>query len=200
MYTHTQLIIVDLIFRYSYFILFPLIVIEGPIVTLIAGFLIALGFLDFIPAYLTIIAGDLAGDVLYYSAGRWWLNSTYRKILSFFKIDKNKILKIEDSLKKYKGKFLFFGKMSHAIGVLILFLAGVVRVPLKSFVLYNLLAAIPKSLILLGVGFYFGSTVSNFGKYLNLTILGLFVFTLILIGLYFLITYLASKFVTKLEK
>ncbi len=200
MYTHTQLVIFDLIFRYSYLILFPLIVVEGPIVTIIAGFLVALGFLDFIPAYLTIITGDLAGDVLYYSAGRWWLKSILDKVFSFLRIDENKINKLETSLKKHKGKVLFFGKLSHAIGGVLLFAAGKAKIPLNEFLGFNLLATLPKSLILLAVGYYFGSTVSNFGKYLNFTIIGLFIFTLVLIGLYFLVSYVASKFVSKLEK
>lgn len=200
MYTHTQLVIFDLIFRYSYLILFPLIVVEGPIVTIIAGFLVALGFLDFIPAYLTIIAGDLAGDTLYYAAGRWWLKSTLDKVFSFLKIDKENITKLETSLKTHKGKVLFFGKLSHAIGGVILFAAGKAKVPFKDFLKFNLLATLPKSLILLAVGYYFGSTVSNFSKYLSFTVLGLFIFTLVLIGLYFLVSYVASKFVTKLEK
>lgn len=200
MYTHTQLVIFDLLFRYSYLILFPLVVIEGPIVTIIAGFLVALGFLDFIPTYLTIVTGDLAGDVLYYAAGRWWLKSTLDKVFSFLKIDKRKIAKLEVSLKTHRGKVLFFGKLSHAFGAIILFAAGKANIPFNEFIGFNLLATLPKSLILLGVGYYFGNTVSNFGKYLNLTVLGLFVFTLVLIGLYFLVSYVAGKFVNKLEK
>ncbi len=199
MYTHTQLVIFDLIFRYSYFILFPLMVVEGPIVTLIAGFLVALGFLDFIPTYFTIIAGDLAGDVIYYSAGRWWLKSIVDKIFSFFQIDRKKVSKLEEALKNNKGKVLFFGKLSHAIGGLILFAAGNVKIPFNEFLGFNLLATLPKSLILLGVGYYFGSTVSNFGKYLNFTVVGLFIFTLVLIILYFVINYFSNKFLKKLE-
>ncbi|HTK03789.1 MAG TPA: VTT domain-containing protein [Alphaproteobacteria bacterium] len=200
MYTHTQLVIFDLIFRYSYLIIFPLVVFEGPIVTIIAGFLVATGFLDFIPAYLTIVTADLMGDVLYYSAGRWWLKSVTDKIFSFFKISIKKVKKFETALKNNQGKVLFFGKLSHALGAGILFAAGSAKVPFNEFLGFNLLATLPKSLILLGVGYYFGSTVSNFGKYLNITLIALFIFTVVLLSLYFLITQLASKFVARLEK
>lgn len=189
-----------LLYTYSYLVLFPLVVLEGPIVTIIAGFLVSLGFMDFIPTYLTVISGDLAGDVLYYSAGRWWLNSMVNKVFSFFKVDIKKIERLEKTIKKHKGKVLFFGKLSHAIGGVILFAAGIVKLPFNEFFAFNLLATLPKSLILLGVGYFFGSTVSNFGKYLNITVLALFVFTILLVGLYFLITYLANKFIRKLEK
>jgi membrane-associated protein len=192
--------IFGLLYTYSYLVLFPLVVIEGPVVTIIAGFLVSLGFMDFIPTYLTVISGDLTGDFLYYSAGRWWLNKTYKGILKFFRINMEVVHKLERSIKKNKGPFLFFGKLSHAVGGLILFAAGSAGIPIKEFMWFNFLATLPKSLILLAVGYYFGSTVSNFRKYLDFTVLGLFVFTLLLIGLYFLITNLSNKYIKKLER
>lgn len=192
--------IFKLLFTYSYLILFPLVVIEGPVVTIIAGFLVSLGFMDFIPTYLTIISGDLAGDLLYYSAGRWWLNRFYKGIVKFFGINMDMIHKLEKSIKKNKGPFLFFGKLSHAIGGVILFAAGSAKISIRDFLTFNFLATIPKSLILIGVGYYFGSTVSNFKKYVDFTVLGLFVFTLLLIGLYFAVSKISHKYLNKLEK
>lgn len=192
--------IFGLLYTYSYLVLFPLVVLEGPVVTIIAGFLVSLGFMDFLPAYMTIVAGDLAGDVIYYSAGRWWLNKTYKGVLKFFNINLKFVRKLEEEIKKNKGPFLFFGKLSHAIGGIILFAAGSAGIPLKDFLEFNFLATLPKSMILLGVGYYFGSTVSSFRKALDYSVLGLFIFTLILLGLYFVVTYLSNKFLKKLEK
>ncbi len=189
-----------LLYIFSYLVLFPLVVIEGPVVTIIAGFLVSLGFMDFIPTFITVITGDLAGDFLYYSAGRWWLNRAYKGILNFLRIDMKVVRKLETSIKKNKGPFLFFGKLSHAIGGLILFAAGSAKIPVKEFLWFNFLATIPKSLILLAVGYYFGSTITNFKKYVDFTVLGLFVFTLLLIGLYSLVTHISNKFIKKLEK
>jgi membrane protein DedA with SNARE-associated domain len=71
---------------------------------------------------------------------------------------------------------------------------------MKDFLWYNFLATIPKSLILIAVGYYFGGTVSNFRKAVDFTVLGLFVFTIILIGLYFVVNSLSNKYIKKLEK
>lgn len=192
--------IFGLLYTYSYLVLFPLVVIEGPVVTIIAGFLVSLGFMDFLPTYMTIVAGDLTGDFIYYSAGRWWLNRTYKSVLKFFNININLVHKLEEGLKKNRGPFLFFGKLSHALGGIILFAAGSVEIPLREFMWFNFLATLPKSLILLAVGFYFGSTVSSFRRALDFTVLGLFVFTLAMIGVYFAVTYLSNKYIKKLEK
>lgn len=192
--------IFNLLYTYSYLVLFPLVVVEGPVVTIIAGFLVSLGFMDFIPAYLTVVAGDLTGDMLYYSAGRWWLNGAYKRVLSFFNVNLKFLHKLEKALKENKGPVLFFGKLSHAVGGVILFAAGSVGIPLKEFLEFNFFATLPKSLILLAVGYYFGSTITSFRKALDYTVLGLFVLTLILIGLYFGVTYFSNKFFGKLEK
>jgi membrane protein DedA with SNARE-associated domain len=192
--------IFGLLYTYSYLVLFPLVIIEGPVVTIITGFLVSLGFMDFIPAYMTIVAGDLTGDILYYSAGRWWLNSTYKGVLRFLNINFKLVHKLEIAIKKHKGPFLFFGKLSHAIGGIILFAAGSAKIPMKEFLEFNFFATLPKSLILIGVGYYFGSTVSNFRRALDFTVLGLFIFTLVLIGAYFAVTYVSNKYLKKLEK
>jgi membrane-associated protein len=200
MYPHSQVVIFDLLYTYSYLVLFPLVVIEGPVVTIIAGFLVSIGFMDFIPTYMTVVAGDLAGDILYYSAGRWWLHGAYRKVLSFFSVNLKMVKRLEGSLKKNKGKVLFFGKLSHAIGGVVLFAAGSAQVPLRDFLEFNFFATLPKSLILLAVGYFFGSTVSSFRKALDYTVLGLFVFTIVLIGLYFAVNYISNKYIKKLER
>ncbi|MCX6703905.1 MAG: VTT domain-containing protein [Candidatus Woesebacteria bacterium] len=192
--------IFKLLFTYSYLILFPLVVIEGPVVTIIVGFLVSLGFMDFIPSYLTIVTADLTGDFLYYSAGRWWLNKTYMGILKFLNINMDVVHRLEKAIKKNKGPFLFFGKLSHALGGPILFAAGSAKIPIREYMWFNFLATLPKSLILLAVGYYFGSTVSNFKKYVDFTVLGLFALTIILIGLYFGVAYLSNKYIKKLEK
>lgn len=192
--------IFSLLYTYSYLVLFPLAVIEGPIVTIIAGFLVSLGFMDWLPTYFTIIAGDLTGDMLYYSAGRWWLKNIYLRVLKFFNIKIKLYDKLKEALKKNKGPFLFFGKLSHAVGGLILFAAGDSGIPVKDYLWFNFLATLPKSLILLGVGFYFGSTVSSFRRALDFTVLGLFILTAFAIGAYFGVTYLSNKYIKKLEK
>lgn len=192
--------IFGLLYTYSYLVLFPLVVIEGPVVTIIAGFLVSLGFMDFLPTYSTIVFADLTGDILYYSAGRWWLKSAYMKVLKFFNIRIKLYERLKEAVHKNKGPFLFFGKLSHALGGIILFAAGDAEIPMKEFAWFNFLATLPKSLILLGVGFYFGSTVSSFRKALDFTVLGLLLLTAIAIGVYFGITYLSNKYIKKLEK
>lgn len=161
---------------------------------IISGFLSSIGFLNPLITYAIICAGDLTGDILYYCAGRWWFKSALFKVLNFFNVTAKSARKLESVLKTNRGKVLFFGKLSHALGLPILMIAGAIEVPFSDFVWFNFLATLPKSFILWGVGFYFANTLTNFSKFVNYTVLALFLFTILLIGAYYGITYLAGRF------
>ena len=60
-----------LLMTYRYLILFPLAAVEGPIVALLVGFLISLGYFQFFPAFGIMILGDLIPDSFYYYLGRF---------------------------------------------------------------------------------------------------------------------------------
>jgi len=182
-----------LLYAYGGIILFPLVVVEGPVVTIIAGFLASLGVLSPIPTYLTIVAADLTGDFLYYSLGRWWLKSVLTRLTSIFKVSMKTIEKLEGVLKRNEGKVLFFAKLSHVLGMPIMLAAGHAKIPLSDYLWFNFLATLPKSLIFLLVGYLLGSTITNYNKFVNLTILGVFILALLMFG----ISYFSNKITKK---
>nr|MDQ2860784.1 hypothetical protein [Pseudomonadota bacterium] len=63
--------IAPLVSQYGYAVLFPIAVVEGPAVTLVAGALVASGQFDGLLVFAMLVAADLVGDALYYSLGRW---------------------------------------------------------------------------------------------------------------------------------
>jgi membrane-associated protein len=191
--------ILDLLKSYGYWILFPLVVVEGPVTTVIAGFLSSTGYMLFVPAYLIIVVADLTGDVLYYSAGRYLLmNSGVVKFLSFLGVDVKKINKAEEVMKRNRGKILFFGKLSHAIGGPILVAAGALKVSIKDFLWFNFWATLPKSLVFLLVGYFFGHAIGNINKYLGITTMLLFMGTGLVVLIYWFIVKKAKKIINNI--
>ena len=55
-----------LLTQHRYILLFPITVAEGPIITVIAGYLSHLGFFDWFVTYIIVVTGDLTGDIIYY--------------------------------------------------------------------------------------------------------------------------------------
>ena len=63
--------VLALIFEYRYVAIFALAFIEGPVVSLILGFLVAGGSFELIPTVGALVLGDLVPDTLYYYVGRF---------------------------------------------------------------------------------------------------------------------------------
>ncbi len=153
--------------HYRYLLLFPIVVIEGPIITIVAGFLVSLGYLDFPATYAVAVAGDLVGDTIYYLVGRFGANPLVDLYGKYLGISWNQIDKLKRHFDRHLGKTLLMGKLTHGAGGLILLAAGVARVPYRAFFGFNLLGTLPKSFALLLVGFYFGHGYQRLNRYLN---------------------------------
>src|ERR1700693_5824376 len=79
--------ILHLLAHYKYFILFPLAIVEGPILAVIAGFLCIRGFLNPFIVFPVIVIGDIMGDTLCYSLGRWGVPGFIKKIGYWFGVN-----------------------------------------------------------------------------------------------------------------
>ena len=153
--------ITQLLVAYKYFILFPIVVVEGPIATVIAGLIISLGYLNFLVAYLVIVAGDVAGDCIYYAIGRFGREHFIERWGKYIGLNPQRVIHVEKHFDKHGSKTLFIGKMAHGIGSIFLVAAGMVKMPFSRFVSANLLATFIKSLILILIGYYFGQSLEK---------------------------------------
>lgn len=177
--------VITLIDQYKYAILFPLIAVEGPITMVIAGFLASAGFLNVFLVYLIAVSGDLAGDCLYYAVGRYGGRELIKRWGRFLRIKPEKIEEVEQHFDRRGGKTLVWGKLTQAVGSIILIAAGISKMPVKDFIWYNFIATLPKALVLVLLGFYFGqayTSINSFFKLFGVISLGL---TIILIVYFF---------------
>lgn len=171
--------------NYGYYLLFPITVIEGPIITILAGFLTSIGYLNAYIAYIVVVAGDLAGDALYYLLGRYGRDNWLKKWGKYVGITAENVKKLEDHYIEHAGKTLLAGKVLHGIGGVFLVSAGASRMPFWKFVWYNFLGSAPKSLMLMAAGYYFGKYLVKIDSILDAVALIVIVVTLAAIAYYF---------------
>lgn len=182
------------ILSYKYFILFPVMVIEGPIVTILAGLLVSLGHLNGPTAYVVLVAGDVTGDSLYYAIGRWSKGAIMGRWGRCLGVTEGRVGKLETFFCHHKAKTLLIGKWSHAVGAPVLVAAGLAKVPYGQFLTLNLLATLPKTLLLLLIGFYFGRSYTRIAIYLDYTAAGMIATAFLLLGLYVVTKMTSRKF------
>jgi membrane protein DedA with SNARE-associated domain len=159
--------VIGWIASYRYLILFPLVVIEGPIVTIIAGFLASLGQMNLLICYPLVVVGDIVGDLLMYAQGRWGGKPAVEKWGRRFGVKPSFVERLERHFAKHPGKTLVVGKLTQFFGGPILIAAGMAQMPILDFIWFNIIGTLPKSLILLLIGFYFGAAYATFDKIFN---------------------------------
>ncbi len=136
-------------------ILAPAALVEGPLVTVIAGALAAQGLLA-LPAVIAVATlADLAGDAALWLVGRKLRHRLPRRL------QRAVIRRIPPQrLRRNAGRILMFGKLTHSAGALVLLAAGMARVPFWPFLGFNLTATLPKVVALAAFGWVFGLTVT----------------------------------------
>ena len=122
--------------KYKYQAIFPIAVIEGPIITIISGFLVSRGRLELIPALLVVYFGDVISDVGLHFIGRWGRNMI--KYLKFLRISDERIQRLENQFKVSPWKTMIIGKVSYGLGSVFMIASGASKMSLRSFVEYVL--------------------------------------------------------------
>jgi membrane-associated protein len=136
-------------------LILPLAVIEGPIVTVITGFLAARDYFVWYWALCLLVCGDVIGDLLYYWVGRTAATPLAR-LSARFRLRCVPSPDLQRDLVQNASKMLLIGKWTHSIGFLVLTGSGMFRVPLGQFLLVNLLGTIPKTAVLFSIGYFAG--------------------------------------------
>ncbi len=164
MFSYAQ--IIAWLLQYRYAVIFPIMVVEGPIITVIASFLASQGYFNVFVVYLMSIAGDLTGDSLYYVIGRWGRKLLIRRWGHYIGLTPARMGAAEHYFEHHAGKTLITAKLTHGAGFFALFAAGASHMPYWKFLWYNFLGNIPKSLIFVVIGFYFGYMYAQIDSYL----------------------------------
>lgn len=166
---------------YGYVALFVATVVEGPIATVIGAFLASRGLLDVALVYAVAVSGDLIGDLLFYGVGRSDRLASLVSRSTFIERRRRQVEVLIGRFRAHAGGTLLFGKLTHAAGFLVLLAAGAARVPITTFLWYNLLGTLPKAAVFVMIGYFAGAAYAQINAYLG--ILSLLSFPLICLGI-----------------
>jgi membrane protein DedA with SNARE-associated domain len=157
-----QSTIAQLIIEYRYWILIPLCFIEGPIVAFIAGTLAAVGYFNVWVLAVFFLIRDVVVDLFMYAVGHWGAQKTFvKRLLLRFGVDDKEMEEIRILWNKNAGRTMFFSKLSYGVAAAFIMVAGMVRMPLKKFVLYGAIIAALHYGVLLFVGYYLGASLGG---------------------------------------
>ncbi len=166
--------------QYGYWIIFLLIMFEGPITTVVAGWFASLGFINLGWLIIIVVIADLSGDLLYYFVGRFGRQQNVVSWTKWLGFNYDHLLAMEKHFSNHAARTFAIGKITHGVGGLVLLAAGMARVPLNKFLKLNLLPTILKSAFLVFLGYYFGRAYNMFANFFDYLALFFLVSTIIL--------------------
>lgn len=128
-------------------------------ILILAGFLVANETISPLPAFLTVYSGLLVTDFLLYSFGKKYgrrlvEHRRFQKIISL-----ERLLKIEEKLKKWDVLAVFFGRHLFGVRAQIFLAAGVVKMPYKRFLIADGTSALLAMALWGGLGFVGGNSI-----------------------------------------
>ena len=176
-----------LLLAYKYWVIFPIAVVEGPMISVLTGWLVSTGALNVFVAYVLLVFADLVGDSIYYALGRFGGNPFLKHWGHWIGVDDTKLLKLEEHFGNHGNKYLLFGK-TQGFGAAFLAAAGVIKFPFPRFIGINAIGTILKVPVFLLIGYFFGEAYEQIDS--TLTKVGLISFGVIL---FILILYFFKK-------
>lgn len=165
-----------------YLIIIVLACAEGPILSMIFGVLIKLGYFSFVPVYAALMIGDLLGDTVWYYVGRKWGHGFISRFGKYVSVTEEKVGIIDRIFHSHKYKILFISKISNGFGfaLVTLMTAGIVKIPFAKYLTVNLIGQFIWSGILIGVGYFFSNLYMQVDSVLSK--IGIVAFFIILIA------------------
>jgi len=111
---------------WNYLLLMVLIVIQGPIMTMLGGAATSFGLLNPVLVFIVAITGNLCADLFWYTVGRGY---RFGRLVDWQKVPRPRLEGLRRGMQANAIKILLMAKLSFGMAVPALIAAGLARVP-----------------------------------------------------------------------
>jgi membrane-associated protein len=151
----------------GYVLMFVGMMIEGPVVTAAAAFAAALGYFNIWIVFIFAIMGDLAADMVYYGIGYFGRVAFVEKYGHHIGITKQHMERLEHLIHTHPKKTMVAVKLAPMLPVPGLMMIGATRMSFKRFSTMAFVITLPKVLIFMALGYYFGRAYDSISHYIE---------------------------------
>lgn len=180
----------------SYPLMFVGMIIEGPTIIAAASFAVTMGYFNLGIIFILAILGDIVGDFIFYSLGYFGRTAIIEKYNRRFKIPKIKMDKLKNLVEKHPWKIITIIKLSPLLPMPGLITVGSTHLSPKKFIKIILSIIIPKTIIFMALGYFFGHAYNQIYKLIKNGVYGI----IIIIVFIFLMQYFYRKISTKISR
>lgn len=181
--------------QYGYWIAVPIMIIEGPIITIIMGFLASVGVFNIYTVIGLGVISDLISDTIYYWSGYHGGSKVLEKLKIPLAHENDTLQKLKSRFEEHPGKIFFSVKVLTGLAHSTFVLAGVTRIKYLRMLKYTIPGGIIWSTGLAILGYFFGRNATDISKFLSRT--GIILFSILVFFLFYKFwfgKYIAKKF------
>lgn len=142
-------------------------VIEGPLITIASAFAAAAGFFNVYIIFLLAVLADFEGDIVYYIIGYWGRIKFVEGYGKYIGLNPSRVEKIGKLLSRNAWKTLLIAKVTPFLPTVVLTTAGIFKMPVKKYAKIVTAIILPKSLILVSIGFFAGKVNNLLSDYFH---------------------------------
>ncbi|MFA5776910.1 MAG: DedA family protein [Parcubacteria group bacterium] len=142
-------------------------IIEGPIITIIAAMLAKLGAFNVFIVFIFSVLGDIFGDIILYGLGYKFGMTFVRRFGKYMGITEKLVLKMENYFKNHGGKTIFTVKATTGLCWATFTAAGIVKMDFKKFVKYSFWGGLAWSGLLVALGYFYGYMWAELRHYIE---------------------------------
>lgn len=153
--------------HYGYFIMLPLMILEGPVATIIAATMAALGAFNVFIVLILSISGDMIGDIILYGLGYKFGMGFVSRVGKYIGITEKLVNRMKKYFEHHGGKTIFAVKSTTGLCWATFTAAGIVKMKFKKFVLHSFLGGIVWSSFLVMMGYFYGYLWREIKQYIE---------------------------------
>jgi membrane-associated protein len=142
--------------HWGYWIMLPLMILEGPVATIISAMLASLGAFNAYVVLIFSILGDVIGDVMLYGLGYKYGMGFVQNFGKYIGITEKLVLRMERYFEKHGGKTIFAVKSTTGLCWATFVAAGIVKMDFKKFLKNSFYGGIVWSGFLVAMGYFYG--------------------------------------------
>jgi membrane protein DedA with SNARE-associated domain len=159
--------VLDYIKTIGYPLMLVVMIIEGPMITILAAFAASLGCFNVFMVLTLSILGDIIGDVILYSIGYFGGNRALKKAEEILKIKPAIVTRLEELFHFHGKKTIFAVKSTTGLCWITFIAAGTMQMKFKDFIAASFFGGIIWSGFLVIMGYFFGFAFEEINQYIK---------------------------------
>lgn len=144
-----------------------LMIVEGPVATILAAFAASLGFFNVFLVFVLSMLGDIIGDIILYIIGYTGGAKTLAKAEKILKVKPEIVAKLEKLFSQHGKKTIFAVKSTTGLCWITFIAAGTVRMKFREFIFGSVFGGIIWSSFLVIMGYFFGYAFAKISEYIK---------------------------------